>query len=369
MAPTADSPAGAPDPQTGAHVDTIAICSGRPAPVPDAPLNSPIVPASTYRAGGEVGYARYGNPGWAALEEALGDLDGGRALTFATGMAAAYAITALLPTGRAADRPAKLVLGDNCYLGVAAAARDLAERGDVSVIRVPVDDTEAIVHAAADADMVWLESPSNPLMGVADLAAVGASLRELPALLVVDSTFATPVLQRPLALGADLVLHSATKFMSGHSDALLGVVVGADDEVMDRIENHRRHTGATPGVLEAFLVLRGLRTLPLRVRHAQGTAQLLAERLAAHPVIQRVRYPGFGSLLSIDLADAAAADRLVSGTRIWVNATSLGGVESTFERRRRWPEESADVPEGLVRMSVGLEHVDDLWADLTAALG
>ncbi|MFX4270974.1 trans-sulfuration enzyme family protein [Propionibacteriaceae bacterium Y1685] len=344
---------------------TVAVTSGRPAKEPDAPLNQPIVPASTYVGGGATGYGRYGNPGWSALEDAVGQLEGGTAISFASGMAGVNAVVDLL------DEGATLLISDTCYLGVASLAAERARQGRLTLRPVPVDDTDAIVAAAEGADMVWLESPTNPLMDVADLKAVSAALAALPGdapLLVVDNTFATPILQRPLELGADLVVHSATKFLSGHSDAVLGAVVTADQAIADRLLASRSLHGATPGVLEAFLVLRGLRTLALRVEAAQESALILAERLGQHRSVRRVRHPGWGSLLSIELADADAADRLVAGARVWVHATSLGGVESTFERRRRWPAELPTVPDSLVRLSVGIEHVDDLWADLRRVL-
>jgi cystathionine gamma-synthase len=205
-------------------------------------------------------------------------------------------------------------------------------------------------------------------------------------LFVVDNTFATPMLQRPLESGADIVLHSATKLISGHSDVLLGALVTSSDqpERFDALDAVRRSFGAAPGPMEAYLALRGLRTLPLRLARAQASAQILAERLATHPSVLRVRFPGlpddhchevarrtmsgFGSLISIDLADARTADAFVDACALWGFATSLGGVESTLERRRRWGGELLSVPEGLVRLSVGIEHVEDLWADLAQAL-
>ena len=368
--PAADSPADSPaaDPRTAGsdpalHPDTLAVATGRPDRTPDAPLNHPITAASTYVADGPLGYGRYGNPAWTALEEAIGALEGGLATTFSSGMAAAHAVLEALPRG------ARVVVPANCYLGVAQLVADRAERGDLQVQSVAVDDTAAVLAAAEGADLVWLESPTNPMMEVADLASVGAALAGTGTRLLVDNTFATPILQRPLEVGADLVLHSATKFLSGHSDALLGATVTRDPEIRADLDRVRRSQGAVPGALETYLVLRGLRTLPLRVRHAEATAGVLAGRLTAVPGVERVRYPGTGSLLAIELTDAAAADRLVHGTRLWVNTTSLGGVESTFERRRRWAAELPNVPEGLVRMSVGLEHVEDLWQDLRTALG
>jgi cystathionine gamma-synthase len=349
------------------HLSTIAVTAGRPAPEPDAPFNPPIVFASTYAAGpevgqGEMGYGRYGNPTWLALEQTIGALEGGRALAFGSGMAAAHAILELLPQGFT------LVLPRNAYLGVIAAAEERATRYGGEIRRVEVADTAEVLTAARGADMVWLESPTNPTMEVADLSGVVAGLDGVP--LVVDNTFATPLRQRPLELGAAVVMHSATKLLSGHSDALLGAVVVPEHDGgrFDALTATRKLHGAVPGTMESYLVLRGIRTLAVRLERAEANARTLVERLGGRSVVQRVRYPGFGSMLAVDLADGPTADAFVRATRLWVPATSLGGVESTLERRRRWPTELESVPEGLVRLSVGIEHVDDLWADLAHAL-
>ncbi len=374
------------------HPHTVAVTAGRPPKVVDAPLNPPVVFASTYVAGatvedGRLGYGRYGNPTWSALEEVIGALEGGRALTFASGMAAAYAVLELVPVG------ATVVLPRHCYLGVAAAIDQRADRLGWTLRRVDVADTDEVLAAAVGADLVWMESPTNPMIEVADLPAIGAGLAAAAAsgsaapMFVVDNTFATPMLQQPLASGATIVLHSGTKLIAGHSDVLLGALVtrADDDATFAALDAQRRASGATPGSMEAYLALRGLRTLPLRQAAAQANAQLLAERLAAHPAVSTVRYPGlpddpghataartmagFGSLISIEVADAATADALISRCRLWVHATSLGGVESSLERRRRWAGELPTVAEGLIRLSVGIEHVEDLWADLRQALG
>ena len=369
---------------SGLRPESIAVAAGRPARVPDAPLNQPIVPASTYVGapttdGPEMGYGRYGNLGWTALEDAIGALEGGRAVSFASGMAAAHALLELVPPRGV------LVLPQHCYLGVASAARERSERHGLEVRTVSGTDTEAILAAADGADMIWVESPANPTMEVADIAAIAAG-RPDGCLLLVDNTFATPILQRPFEFGADLVMHSATKLLAGHSDALCGVVLtkAGDDQHHQAIDGVRRLHGATPGSLEAYLVLRGIRTLAVRVRQAQQNAGALAELLSTHPKVSRVRYPGlatdeghrravaqmsgFGSLLAIELAGAAEADAMVAALKLWVHATSLGGVDSSLERRRRWVGELPTVPEGLIRMSVGIEHVDDLSADLLQAL-
>jgi cystathionine gamma-synthase len=196
-----------------------------------------------------------------------------------------------------------------------------------------------------------------------------AAAHDAGAYVVVDNTFATPLLQQPLDSGADIVVHSATKFIAGHSDVVLGAVATRDDQLYDVLKKRRDMIGAVPGAFEAWLALRGLRTLHVRLDRAQQNARELVRRLSEHPAVGEVRYPGFGAIISVVPTEGAlAADLLTHKTRLWVHATSLGGVESTFERRRRWRSEPATIPDGLVRMSVGIEDVDDLWDDLAAAL-
>ncbi|KRF36446.1 trans-sulfuration enzyme family protein [Nocardioides sp. Soil805] len=342
---------------------TIAVTAGRPAHVPDAPLNTPITMASTYVAGGDLEYGRYGNPTWTALEEAIGALEGGRCLTFSSGLAAVSTVLDLVGNG------AKVVAPRGAYNGTIMQLADLESRGRIRAELVDITDTEAVVAACDDAALVWLESPTNPGLELADIPTIRAAAHEAGAYVVVDNTFATPLLQTPLADDVDLVVHSATKFLAGHSDVLLGAICTRDDELFAVLKGRRDLLGAVPGTLEAWLVLRGLRTLHLRVERAQANAQELVRRLGEHPAVGEVRYPGFGAIVSIVLAQGAmAADLLTHKTKLWVHATSLGGVESTFERRRRWKTESATVPEGLVRLSVGVEDVEDLWNDLRVAL-
>ena len=342
---------------------TIAVTAGRPAREPDRPLNEPITMASTYVAGGDVEYGRYGNPTWAAFEEVLGALEGGRALAFASGMGAVTTVLDLVGQDGLVVAPA------HAYTGTLLQLADLESRGRVRSELVDITDTEAVVAACEDAALVWLESPTNPALELADIAAIAAAARAAGAYVVVDNTFATPILQRPLTLGADLVVHSVTKYLAGHSDVLMGAVGAGDDELYAVLKGRRDLMGAIPGTLEAWLALRGLRTLHLRVERAQANATELARRLAGHPAVSEVRYPGFGGIVAIVLAGGAeAGDLLTRSTRIWVHATSLGGVESTFERRRRWKAEPPTIPDGLVRMSVGIEDVEDLWADLAGAL-
>jgi cystathionine gamma-synthase len=366
------------------RLETVAVSAGRPEHVVDAPLNPPVVFASTYVGAhdtnaAKIGYGRYGNPTWQTLERAIGALEGGRAITFASGTAAVHAVLELMPTGGV------IVVPQSCYLGVAEAIDLRAASYGWQVRRVNIADTTEVLTAADGADVVWIESPSNPMIEVADLPTLGKHLSP-SSLFVVDSTFATPQLQRPLDSGADVVLHSATKMLSGHSDVVLGALVTRADDAptFEGLDAIRRSFGASPGPMEAYLALRGLRTLPLRLAQAQASAQILAERLVAHERVQRVRFPGlvndpshdvaqrtmsgFGALISIDLADARSAEAFIDACSLWVFATSLGGVESTLERRRRWESELRSIPEGLVRLSVGIEHVEDLWPDLAQAL-
>ena len=343
--------------------ETVAVTAGRPAREIDNPLNTAITPASTYVAGGDREYGRYANPTWEAFEEVLGRLEGGRALTFASGLAAVSAIVDLITPGE------KVVVPRHAYLGVLTILSEREQRGLLNVVRVDVEDTAQVVAACDDAAIVWLESPTNPMLEVADIEAIAAAAHEAGARVVVDNTFATPLVQRPLDLGADIVVHSATKYLAGHSDAVIGAVVTRDDEVHKAIDERRGTLGSTPGVLESWLAARGVRTLHLRLERAQSNAAELARRLDAHDAIERVRYPGFGSMIAIEVRGGApTAELLTRSGLLWVNATSLGGVESTWERRRRWSSESDTVPENLIRMSVGIEDVDDLWRDLEAAL-
>jgi cystathionine gamma-synthase len=365
------------DPQWS--VDTELVHRGRPPAEPGNPVNYPVELSSTYHAGGDVEYARDGTLGMRALEEAIGPLECGEAITYASGMAAANAILDLMPPG------AVVVAAEFTYTGVAVRLRELDERGAIALRKVDISDTDAVLRALDGAHAVWIESPTNPMLEIADIAAISAAARAQGALVVCDSTFATPLLQRPLNLGADVVLHSATKAIGGHSDCLLGIVVTGDAERAQTLRMRRTILGGAPGALECYLVLRGLRTLSLRLQRAQASARLIAARLAEHPAIDRVRYPGLpddpgfdrcreqmagpGFMISIEVVGGAdAAQRVGESTRLWVHATSLGGVESLLERRRRWPAENPLVPEGLIRLSVGIEDVEDLWADLDQAL-
>jgi cystathionine gamma-synthase len=361
------------------HPDTVAVQAGRGTPAGGAPLNVPPVPASVFRAGGDAPeYAREGNPTWVAFEEAIGVLEGGPATAFASGIAAIAAVVDLVPVG------GRIVAPADAYAGGRKLLADHHASGRADVAFVDLTNLDALAAASAGADLVWLESPSNPLLQIVDLEQAVAIGRSEQAVVAVDNTFATPLGQRPLDLGADVVVHSATKLIGGHSDLLLGVAVAHPVALHERLVDIRTSRGAVPGPFDAFLALRGLRTLPLRLERAAANAGELARRLLSHPAVTRVRYPGladhpghelarrqmlsFGTVVSFEVAGGAdAADRVCDEVRVLVPATSLGGVETTIERRAKWPDEDR-TPPSLLRISAGCEHVDDLWEDLDRAL-
>ena len=358
------------------HPETIAIVAGRDKS-PGAPINVPPTFASTYRDGGELGYGRWGNPTWTAFETALGELEGGQCVSFSSGLAAVASMLAPLPLGTTVTYPG------NGYAGTRGLLERLAKEGRLTIRSVDVVNTDDVVAALESTDLLWLESPTNPTLGVADLPAILDAATRAGVVSVVDNTFATPLLQQPLVLGATAVVHSATKYIGGHSDLLLGAVIVADATRRDELVAWRTIEGSIPGVMETYLALRGLRTLPVRFAKQQATAALLADRLSTHPTVVSVRYPGlaadpgherasaymsgYGAMLSFDVADASTADRVVASLRLIVGTTSLGGVETSIDRRGRWEGEEG-VPPGLLRVSVGLEHPDDLWHDLQQAL-
>jgi cystathionine gamma-synthase len=299
----------------------------------------------------EFFYSRYGSPTVAEAEARVGELEGGTALLFPSGAGATTALVlALLSPGDT------VALASGCYFGTGVTLQVLERWG---LRHVEFDQTGPPPDGV---QLVWLEAPSNPFQTMPDLAAAAAH----PAQVLVDSTVATPVYLRPLEHGADFALHSATKYLGGHDDALLGAVVCRDPAVAADLQAFRTRCGIVAAPDPAWLVLRGLKTLELRVRRQTETAVELATRLAAHPRVTTVRHAGIGGLLSFDVADGDAARRVETSTRLIVNATSLGGVGSVMESRRRW--EGERVPAGLLRLSVGLEDVDALWADLARAL-
>jgi cystathionine gamma-synthase len=301
---------------------------------------------------GEFYYQRYGHPAGVEVESALGELEGGHALLFPSGSGAT---TALLLT---LLEPGKTVaLANDAYYGTGTLMR-LLKRWGLRLLEF--DQTGAPPDGA---DLVWIEAPSNPLLSMPDFEAAAAH----PAPVVCDATAATPVYLRALERGADFVLHSATKFLGGHHDVLLGAVVAKERDDYGRLLELRGRTGIVAAPDPAWLLSRSLKTLQVRMERHTANAQELMRRLEAHPSVERVRYPGFGGLLSFDVAGGPeAARRVETSTHLIKNATSLGGVSSVLETRARW--ESGRVPDNLVRLSVGLEDVEALWADLEQAL-
>jgi cystathionine beta-lyase/cystathionine gamma-synthase len=346
---------------------------------PAQPAAPPLVPASIYVSEGEPrrerGYGRDGNPSWEALEEALGGLEDGQAVVFASGQAASMALMLTLAKGR--DR---IVLPADGYYGARVLADKLRPHGAVPV-HVDLQDLAAVARELKAAPSVlWAETPTNPLLRVADLAGLGEAAVAAGAPMVVDNTAATSLLQRPLDWGAAASLYSLTKAISGHSDVIAGAVVGRDPELIAALKAWRSSGGGIPGPFEAWLALRGLKTLPLRISRQSASALAIARYLAGHRRVRAVHYPGlkaeplarrqmpdgFGPLLSFEVDSAPAADRVVASSRLILPATSFGGVESTWERRARWPGETA--PDGLIRLSVGIEPAADLIADIDQAL-
>ena len=361
--------------------ETVAVQAGRPLRTPGAPMNAPILLSSTYVHDAALGYGRDGNVGWAAFESALGELDGGYAVTFGSGLAAATAIADLVPTS------GTVVLPNAAYYGVKNIFARLEAHNRLKVRLVDYNNTAEVIAACEGAQMVWMESIANPTMTVADIPVIAEAAKKHGARVVVDATFATPLRQKPLSMGADIVLHSATKFIGGHSDLLMGATICRNSEDAAFLTLHRHDHGAVPGALEAFLALRGLRTLGVRLDRAEENALELAKRLKAHPKVTKVNYPGLegdsqfekvsrvlpdgaGSMLSFELAmTPEQTDRILASLKLITHATSLGGVESLIERRARYAAESdAGVPSTLCRFSVGIEDVEDIWNDLNSAI-
>jgi len=358
--------------------ETKVVAAGRPEKKPDGALNPPIALNSTFHEGGPIGYARYGNETWSALEDAISVLEGGQTLIFSSGMAAISSAFSLLPES------AVIIASHNGYQGTTTMLKKMHEAKRLEVRFVDLANTDAVLAVLPGAQMLYLESPTNPAIEVVDLPKVIAAGKAAGCWVAVDNTLATPMIQNPLALGADITLHSVTKYLSGHSDLLLGSVSTNDKALYSRLEQARRYGGAIAGPFEAWLALRGLRTFALRMQRSQENAMELANRLAKDPRVSKVRYPGlttdpyheraksfmkgFGAMISFEVkATTAQIDQMCDFSKLITNATSLGGVESIWERRRRWATESHTIPENLIRFSVGIEDVNDLWADIQFA--
>ena len=369
------------------RLETLAIHAGAGPDAATGAVVPPIHLATTFQHGpaGEriagYEYQREGNPTQDRLEAALATLeDGEAALAFASGMAAITALLESLPNG------SSVLIPDDCYSGLRFLAQEfLPERG-IAATMIDMADLDAMQAAAAGVALIWAETPSNPRMKVCDIAALAQIAHDAGAMLVCDNTFATPMLQQPLALGADAVMHSTTKYFGGHSDVLGGALVFARrDDHLARVAHRRHLTGAVLAPFSAWLTLRGFRSLPARMAMHCSNARKLAQFLSTHPAVERVNYPGlashpghaiaakqmrdFGGMLSIELRggrDAAlmAARKL----RVFTNATSLGGCESLVEHRASVEGAKPFSPQNLLRISVGLEHADDLIADFGQAL-
>jgi cystathionine beta-lyase/cystathionine gamma-synthase len=348
------------------------------------PVTPPLVPASIFVASGEPrparDYGRAGNPGWEALEEALGGMEDAEAVAFASGQAASMALMLALACGR--DR---IVLPSDGYYGTRVLAGRLRPHGAEAVLADHQDLAAVERELNAAPSVLWAETPTNPLLRVTDLSRLGELATAARAPMIVDNTVATGLLQRPLDLGATASLYSVTKSLSGHSDVILGAIVSRDPELLAELRAWRTSGGGIPGPFEAWLALRGLKTLPLRLARQCESAGLIAAHLSGHPRVRAVHYPGlapsaavrrqmtggFGPLLSFEVNPGevdseAAADRVVASSRLILPATSFGGVESSWERRARWAAETA--PGGLIRLSVGVEPVTDLIRDIDDAL-
>ena len=368
--------------------ETLAVHAGADADAETGAVASPLHLSTTFKhgpAGERVAgyeYQRESNPTQDRLETCLAALEGGeRALVFASGMAAMQCLLESLPNG------SHVLIPDDCYTGLRTLCAEFLPLRGIKASAVDMADLAAVKSAITDATrLIWAETPSNPLLVIADIAALADIAHHCGALLACDNTFATPALQRPLALGADGVMHSTTKYFGGHSDVMGGALVFAKADAFFDAAAHRRHiTGNIASPFNSWLILRGARSMPARMAWHCRNAMLVAEFLAAQPEIEAVNYPGlashpghtiarkqmrdFGGMLSVQFKGGReAALRFASRVRIFTNATSLGGVESLIEHRASTEGETPVSPQNLIRISVGLEHPDDLIDDLKQAL-
>jgi cystathionine gamma-synthase len=373
--------------------ETLAIHAGQEPDPTTGAVVPPIYQVSTYKQDGVGGlrggyeYSRSANPTRTALEECLAALEGGaRGLAFASGLAAEDALlrTICVPGDH-------IIVPNDAYGGTYRLFSKVYERWGVTYDPVPLGDLDAVRAAVRpDTKAIWVETPTNPLLGVADIEALAAVARDTGALLVVDNTFASPYLQRPLALGAHVVVHSTTKYLGGHSDVVGGALVAVDAGLGERLAFHQNAMGAVAGPFDAWLTLRGIKTLGVRMDRHCANATAVVDMLTGHPAVRTVLYPGlpghpghevavkqmraFGGMVSFRMESEEAAVRVCERTRLFTLGESLGGVESLIEHPGRMTHASAagsplEVPADLVRLSVGIENVEDLLADLRHALG
>jgi cystathionine gamma-synthase len=343
--------------------ETNAIYGGRPKRYPDSPLNTPVSFNTTYTAGGPWGYGRYGNDSCVSLEETISLLEGGKTLAFASGMSAISSLFSNIPVG------AIIVASNQGYAGINATMQKLHDEGKIIARFVDITNTGEVLANLEDAYMLWLESPTNPRLEVADLNRLIRSCNKTGVIVGVDNTFATPMNQKPLEMGADMSMNSITKYLSGHSDVLMGSISFNNDSLYDAVEFSRKINGTIPQPFEAWLALRGIRTFPLRFKKAESNAKQLFKLISDHNKISKVYYPGFGAMISFEVdASIEEVDAICNRSKLIANATSLGSVESIWERRRRWPLESNLVSEKLIRLSVGCEDINDIWKDILESL-
>lgn len=368
--------------------ETLAVHSGAEPDPETGALVPPIHLATTFEHGPDGSlphgllYQRYDNPTQQRLEQALRTLEqGAQSLFFATGMAAGATLLQALPNG------AHILMPDDIYHGYRALVEQYGPRWGLSFSFVDLTDLGTAAAALRPASaLLWVESPSNPLLKIYDIKALAELAHTADAQLMVDNTFATPCLQQPLAMGANIVLHSTTKYIGGHSDVMGGTLIFRDDNPLaDEAWNLRKLAGASASPFAAWLCLRGLRSLPARMAWHGRNAQAIAEALASHPGVLRVHYPGlpthpqhalakrqmrgFGGMISFELRGGREAALMVAGRlKLFVNATSLGGCESLVEHRASVEGTQPVSPPGLLRLSVGLEHPEDLLSDLLQAL-
>jgi len=344
--------------------ETNAISGGRPDRYPDSPLNTPISLNSTYTAGGQWGYARYGNDSCKSLEETISLLEGGKTLAFSSGMSAISSLFSNIPVGSI------VVASNQGYAGVNATMEKMHNEGKIIARFVDITNTGEVLANLEGAYMLWLESPTNPRLEVADLNRLIRSCNKTGVIVGVDNTFATPMNQKPLDLGADMSMNSITKYLAGHSDVLMGSISFNNNSLYDAVEFSRKINGTIPQPFEAWLALRGIRTFPLRFKKAESNAKELFKLISNHSKILKVYYPGFGAMISFEVnASPEETEEICNRSKLIANATSLGSVESLWERRRRWPLESHLVSESLIRLSVGCEDVQDIWNDIIDSLG
>ena len=351
--------------QRRAGDSTRAAHAGLPARADGQPfLPGPTFAAPYHLAGpadaSRFNYGRYDNPTWARLEDALGELEGAESVVFASGMAAVSAV--VIPGLHTGD---VLVAPADAYPGIRTIARDVLEPNGVEVRLVPTADG-AVREALPGATLVWLESPSNPGLDVLDLPALAAEAHAAGAIVAVDNTLAGPLRQRPLELGADYSVMSASKYLGGHSDLIMGTVAVADAQRAERLRGWRIATGSIPGPFEAWLAHRSLATLALRLERQEANARALSERLRARDDVSDVRWPGVGSVVCFDVGSQARADAFLGACALVAQATSFGGLHSNAERRARWGSDA--VGPGFIRFNAGIEDAPDLLADVERAL-